>query len=776
VVPSAGETPFEGPHLLLQNDVHTIACGSFKPVWPTRAECSEVFMIKHAALALTVIFLAACSGGNTNPGGGGSNGGPDVISGQIRLSNNITSATEPLENIIPGEVIVKFKAGLRAQGISSLSVKGSANQTLKVNRVRSLALEGSGLYRTNSLDQAGTLEMVRQLEARSDVEYAQPNRRLQAADVPTPSDTYFSLQWDLQPPAQVAGGMNITGAWNAYGTGTAGTVVAVVDTGILFEGNGSSKTHPDLIGRVLPGYDFISDPGNAGDGDGRDPNPFDPGDDDLTYHGSHVAGTILASANNGGTGFNGGIVGINWAAKLLPVRVLGKQNGTTVDIVEGTLWAAGLPINGVPNNPTPADVINLSLSGQGSCGPAEQEAYAQALNAPQKPIIIVAAGNNNKDASGFSPGSCAGLITVGATDQFGTRASYSNFGPRIDVMAPGGDSSQAFAGHNNAGGILSLHVSPNGELDYVIKDGTSMAAPHVAGLASLIKGLKPNLNTAEVLGILKRPGVASTLNAAKCKRPQGTDCGVGLLEAKLALDAAINATNTPDFTFAVSSTTLPIAPGGTGKVSLTANRQNGLTEAINLSIPVPVAGLTTSFTAAGTDRADLNITAAANLAPGLYPLTIRATTAGGLSKSQTLSLQVRNASDGPDLQGTLVLTCIRILGKCANNTTVGVQITSATRQANYTLTGVSSSGTYVVLAYKDTNGNQLVDNGDFIGAYLTADRSDLAQVRPPKASVSFDLERAVSVTSLETALETILPTTEMDSIRGMLETYLAANR
>jgi serine protease len=265
--------------------------------------------------------------------------------------------------------------------------------------------------------------------------------------------------------------------------------------------------------------------------------------------------------------------------------------------------------------------------------------------------------------------------------------------------------------------------------------------------------------------------VAIALNAAKCKRPQGTDCGVGLLEAKLALDAAINATNTADFTLAVSSTTLPIAPGGTGKVSVTTNRQNGLTEAINLSIPVPVAGLTTSFTAAGTDKVDLNITAA-NLAPGLYPLTIRATTAGGLSKSQTVSVHVRNASDGPNLQGALVLTCIRILGKCANNTTVGVQLTSAARQANYTLTGVSSSGTYVVLAYKDANGNQLVDNGDYVGAYLTADHSSLAQVRPPKTSVSFDLERAVSVTSLETAL----PTTEMDAIRGMLETYLAANR
>ena len=734
-------------------------------------------MIKHAALAIVVIFLAACSGGNTNTGGGGDpgggfTGGPGVISGQIRLSSNVADASGPLENIIPGEVIVKFKPGLRAQGLSSLSVRGPSNQTLKINRVRSLSLEQSGLYRTGGLDRAGTLAMVQQLESRADVEYAQPNRILQVLDVPTPTDKLLGLQWNLLAPAQLAGGMNIFGAWNAHGTGSANTVVAVVDTGILYDGETSGNTHPDLLGRVLPGFDFIIDPGIAGDGDGRDPNPFDVGDDRLTYHGSHVAGTILAGANNARGQFDGGMVGINWAAKLVAVRVLGNGGGTTADIVEGTLWAAGIPVNGVPNNPNPADVINLSLGGQGSCGPAEQEAYNLALTGPKKPIIVVAAGNDNKDASGFTPASCAGVITVGASDQFGARAPYSNFGPRIDVMAPGGDSSQAFNGVDQAGGILSLAKDGQGQLGYQFKNGTSMAAPHVAGLASLIKGLKPGLNTAEVLDILKRPGVATAMNAAKCKRPQGTDCGVGLLEAKLALDAAVNATNRPDFTLGLSSASLPITPGGTGKITISINRQNGLAETVTLGIPVPVAGLTTTFAAAGTDKADLNISAAANLAPGIYTLSVRATTGGGLSKSQALSVQVRKASDGPNLQGALVLTCIRILGKCANNTTVGVQITSATRQANYTLTGVSSSGTYVVLAYKDTNGNQLVDNGDFIGAYLTPDRSGLAQVRPPKASVSFDLERAVSVTSLETALSR----TEMAALRGMLETYLAATR
>ena len=295
-------------------------------------------MIKHIAVAIGVVVLAACSGGNTNTGGdggdpgGGFTGGPGVISGQIRLSGNVAGASGPLENIIPGEVILKFKPGLRAQGFSSLSVRGPSNRTLKVNRVRSLSLEHSGLYRTGGLDKAGTLAMVQQLESRSDVEYAQPNRILQALDVPTPTDKLLNLQWNLLAPAQLAGGMNIFGAWNAHGTGSANTVVAVVDTGILYDGETSGNTHPDLLGRVLPGFDFISDPGIAGDGDGRDPNPFDVGDDRLTYHGSHVAGTILAGANNARGQFDGGMVGINWAAKLVAVRVLGNGGGTTADM------------------------------------------------------------------------------------------------------------------------------------------------------------------------------------------------------------------------------------------------------------------------------------------------------------------------------------------------------------------------------------------------------------------------------------------------------------
>ena len=729
-------------------------------------------MTKHLSFLASIFVFAACSGGTTTPtdpgGGGGIDSGPAVIAGQIRLSSNVTGTDAPLADIVPGELIVKFKPGLQSRALSSLSVAG-----IQVAQVRPMALASSGLYRAAGINAVETRALAHSLEARGDVLYAQPNRHLRATAVPTPTDTFFPLQWDLQPSsAQIPGGMNVTGAWDAHGTGVAGTVVAVVDTGILFNGDASSDTHPDLIGRVLPGYDFVSDARSGSDGDGRDPNPFDPPTATTSYHGSHVAGTIMASANNVTAQNNGGIVGINWAAKLLPVRVLGSDGrGSTADILDGMAWAAGLTVNGVPANAHPADVINLSLGGEGGCGPAEQDFYTQVLNAPQKPIVVVASGNSNQDALGFTPASCAGVLTVGASDQFGARAPYSNYGARIDVMAPGGNTSQAFKGEAGLGGILSLFRNDQGAMAFRPLQGTSMAAPHVAGLASLMRGLNPGIDTAQMIDILKRPGVSSGLDAAKCDRPQGSDCGPGLIDAKLALDALQTGGNTPDFTLGLSNVALTIAPGGTSKITISIRRQNGFADPVNLTIPVPVAGITTAFNpATASASSELSITIAANLAPGTYNLSVRGT-AAGLSKSQALSIKVAGANDLPNLKDTDVLSCIFIASQCAKNTAVGVTITSSARQAAYSLGGVSSSGNYIVLAVKDVNGNNKIDAGDYLGGYLTTDRSSLALVRPRKTDVSFDLERVVTTTSLEDRFGR-----DAGTVRQMLETYLAEKK
>ena len=196
-----------------------------------------------------------------------------------------------------------------------------------------------------------------------EIEYAEPDRILRPQL--TPNDPQYANQWHYFG----AYGIDAPAAWDIT-TGSTDIVVAVIDTGIL--------NHADLTGRTLPGYDFVSDVPTANDGNGRDADPSDPGDwitsaenvirglcglrrIDSSWHGTHVAGTIGAASNNGF-----GVAGINWVSKILPVRVLGKCGGYTSDILDGMRWAAGLAVTGVPTNPNPAKVLNLSLGGSGA--------------------------------------------------------------------------------------------------------------------------------------------------------------------------------------------------------------------------------------------------------------------------------------------------------------------------------------------------------------------------------------------------------------------------
>lgn len=363
--------------------------------------------------------------------------------------------------------------------------------------------------------------MASLLQTDAAVQYADPVRRATAKLVP--NDPSYAQQWAL---SDAIGGINAPAGWDLQ-TGSASTVVAVIDTGIT--------QHPELAGRVLPGYDFISDPQAANDGDGRDNDPSDPGDavsdgecgdgapgEASTWHGTFVSGIIAANSNNGA-----GIAGLNWNAKILPVRVLGKCGGTFEDITAGVLWAAGMPVAGVPDNPNPARVINMSLGGATSCPQALQDAINVALT--QGTVIAVAAGNESDSASDSAPANCSGVITVGAGTRSGDRASYSNFGVRVDVSAPGGD------GSDIESLILSLSndgKSSPGNPAYEIAAGTSAAAPHVAGVASLMLARNPNLSPGRVLDIIT--GTAR-LFAGGATCGAGPFCGSGLLDMGLAI-------------------------------------------------------------------------------------------------------------------------------------------------------------------------------------------------------------------------------------------------
>ena len=442
-------------------------------------------------------------------------------------------------NFVPGEVVVKMKpaaSGLRALPVTEL-------KRLNLETKREQTSGGEVVYRLPAQTlsalsvgdaRARTLAMVKSLRARADVAYAQPNYIFQITTLP--NDSGYPKQWHYfdngSAVDQAPGGINLPTAWKTN-QGSAAVVVAVIDTGIL-------PGHEDIDGspNLISGYDMIADPGMAHDGDARDADPTDPGDGIVadecyagspmlpsSWHGTHVAGTVGVGKTNN----NLGVAGINWNVKLQPVRVLGKCGGTLVDINDAIRWAAGLPVPGVPANPTPAKVINMRLGGASPCSdsPATQSAINDAL--AKGVTVVVAAGNESADVAQFMPGSCNGVITVAASDRLGNLATrYSNFGARVDILAPGGDVRQDSDNDGNPDGVLSMI-----EGGYAFYNGTSMAAPHTAGVAALLLAQDATRSPAQILSLLKANALPRS--ALQCPKP----CGAGLLNAQIAAPTSL---------------------------------------------------------------------------------------------------------------------------------------------------------------------------------------------------------------------------------------------
>lgn len=426
------------------------------------------------------------------------------------------------------KLLVRFAEGAdRAAALARLAQVAGA--PLAIERTLG-AVQVVGLAQSKSMTDLETL--ARRFEADAAVRYADPVRRV----VPhrMPSDPLFAQQWSLAS-------VNAAAAWDV-GTGSGGVTVAVVDTGHV--------EHPDLAGRVLPGYDFIGDAERARDGDARDADPHDEGDWTTEgdcgggpaypsfFHGLFVAGQIAANANN-----EVGIAGLDWAAKILPVRVLGQCGGTNEDVIAGVLWAAGLEVPGAPPNPNPAKVINLSLGGIGTCSAAEQDAIDEVL--AQGTFVVASAGNESDDASNYSPGSCGGVITVGALSRGGERSSYSNYGRRVDISAPGGDV-------DADGLILSTHAEGDktpGEASYTSAMGTSFSAPLVSGTLSLMIARNPNLTPGQALTILQGSSSEFVIGSPCVS---GIFCGAGALNTGLAIASTFPAVSAvPDGAVAI---------------------------------------------------------------------------------------------------------------------------------------------------------------------------------------------------------------------------------
>lgn len=384
-----------------------------------------------------------------------------------------------------------------------------------------------------SIEQAQTLQIA--LESLSDVIYADPDSqiRLQSAGEITPNDPLFWRGWHLQGPYPLPeggtngylGAANVQSAWNlAKGKSSIG--VAVLDTGILFE-------HPDLkraLGRQTKkrGWDMVTDITRARDGNSRDPHAQDEGDwvdqgtfcnedewlSSSSWHGSHVAGIIAATVNN-----QVGVTGTNWHSKLVPVRVIGGcPNETMTDVADGIIWASGnKTVPGTRPNTTPVQVMNISLGMEMPCPSLYQEAIDLALSRGVN--VVVSAGNDNADSSAYAPSNCQGVINVAATNHVGDKANYSNYGPETTIAAPGGqqlwpvyDENGVEIDHTSLrewgvwSTVNSSLTSPNlGEMVYTPYQGTSMAAPVVTGVISLMLSAdkKRTLTPAKVAKILR---------------------------------------------------------------------------------------------------------------------------------------------------------------------------------------------------------------------------------------------------------------------------------
>ncbi len=431
-----------------------------------------------------------------------------ILAAAMMLAGSAQAAS-PAPERVPGRVVVRWRTPAAA-------LRHAATLALSSARAERALAPARQLLATEPTDAAADA-LIASLRADPDVLYAEPDYVRRRSSLPvTPSDPLFPKQWALPM-------IKAPEAWSRT-TGSSDVTVAVVDTGVV--------AHPELVSRIVGGYDFITDPASAADGDGRDPDFTDTGDStdqSSALHGTHVAGIVAASANN-----QVGVAGLDWSCKLLIVRALGVRGGTGVDsdIADAIRWAAGLHVDGVPDNATPAQVINMSFGGTGF-SQAMQDAIHDAIDAGA--IVVAAAGNNASDARDDSPAGLDGVIAVGAVTPAGTMAPYSNYGSVVTVMAPGGSPEHDATGQPE-GVISTIRLTGSG-YTYTYYAGTSQASPFVAATVSLMKGLFPRMSAGDAKKLL----LQSANPSAQCKDPTDPTlqaCGGGLRDVESALAAA----------------------------------------------------------------------------------------------------------------------------------------------------------------------------------------------------------------------------------------------
>jgi serine protease len=480
--------------------------------------------------------------------------------GQSREDNGTVRGAhaQPLTD----RIIVKWRDGATASG--TRMQKLGASSGLRLQRKQQLAADTDVLQLDRARGPDELRAVLDRMAADPNVEYAVADERRWPHAVP--NDPLYSDQWYFQSVEAAA--THAEEAWNVT-IGSNLTVVAVLDTGVRFE-------HPDLLrvsqaGKVLDGFDFVSQVPYANDGDGRDSDASDPGDfvtaaekmqaafstcdeANSSWHGTRVSSLIAASTNNGE-----GIAGTGWITLILPVRVLGKCGGTDSDIIAGMRWAAGITVPGAPTNPTPAQVINLSLGGTGACSAAYQSAVNEII--ARGVLIVASVGNDGGNVA--APANCSGVLGVAGIRHAGTKVGFSSLGPGAGIGAPGGNCVNdpldkdhpclfsIIAARNTGTTVPAASAYTDQFPNFNI--GTSFSAPLVAGAAALMYAVNSHLKPAQSIALLREsaspfPTTSSTATSV-CHVPAGdlqqeecicttATCGAGMLNTQGAVLAA----------------------------------------------------------------------------------------------------------------------------------------------------------------------------------------------------------------------------------------------
>ena len=676
---------------------------------------------------LSSLFLAACGGGG---GGGGSTTG--TLSGQLLVPSAAAVALEDADSneaqanarrpMIADEVVVYLEPGqtppdLTSDGLDLVQANGGP---IAVYRTRAAATRftlAQGAAVVDSAEMA-TCEAAGRAKQRPGVRAASPNYMLQATF--TPNDTHFGKQWHYPQ-------INLPQAWDLT-TGSSSVIVAVLDTGIVF-------AHPDFDqARFVSGIDMISDPARARDGDGVDNLPRDEGDlatpQGSSFHGTHVAGTIGARTNNGA-----GVAGIDNNCKLMIVRVLGQGGGSTSDIANGIRYAARLS-NGSGQLPTTkADILNMSLGAPGLNAVLESACNDAAAAGC---LIVAAAGNDNTGDPG-SPAAFDSVLSVGAVDLVKARAPYSNFHTSIDLWAPGGDMTADKNGDSFPDGVLSCGADDQGNTFFVFENGTSMASPHVAGVAALVKAANPSLNATQL-----RNALLNNTQAGNNLPNSGR-----VLDALAAVQAAGGASSGPllvatptSVDFGTAATTASVAMENRG----TTSPGNLLFSSIT-GLPSWLTASNANVTANNIDVDRIDFTAnRSGLSSGVQQAVVTVTYLNGATPftiNLTFRIQVGNASSVNDT--VFVLLVDPDTFETAFQTT-----TTAANGFAYSFAGVAP-GSYLLAAGTDRNNdNDISDAAELFGVFPSLDQLLVIDVAAGEVigDLDFALEEQAEVTSL----------------------------